>query len=165
MTSEYSPTCSGPPEEIRQYQFIPLEHGHIRLLRLFPSRPECDSFDTVECELFHVPLEGTHTYESLSYSWGSQRTDWRICVKPQSNTSERGTIAVTENLFTALRRLRLADTQRILWIDQLCIDQCNMVERSQQVQRMRRIYERSRRTIVWLGEQDEYTSSLENTLQ
>ena len=42
-----------------------------------------------------------------------------------------------------------------LWVDSICIDQLNNLERSSQVQRMKDIYEHAMNTVVWLGPSDE----------
>lgn len=62
--------------------------------------------------------------------------------------------AATKNLVLALRRLRYEDTHRILWVDALCINQKDTLERNDQVKRMIEIYKRSTQTLVWLGEYD-----------
>jgi hypothetical protein len=43
---------------------------------------------------------------------------------------------VGENLWNALRNLRFHRKPRTLWVDALCINQENMLERNQQVQNM-----------------------------
>ncbi len=40
----------------------------------------------------------------------------------------------------------------LLWIDSVCIDQTNDLERNSQVQLMREIYSKAQRVIVWLGD-------------
>lgn len=55
-------------------------------------------------------------------------------------------------LQSALRRLRLLDRPRVLWIDALCIDQNNLEERAKHVQQMARIYAGAEKVLVWLGE-------------
>lgn len=50
------------------------------------------------------------------------------------------------------------------WIDALCIDQDDILERSQQVSLMGRIYAKARHTMIWLGESDEYTRSAQSFL-
>lgn len=54
----------------------------------------------------------------------------------------------------ALRRLRYEDTTRVLWIDAICINQDDLIERSQQVALMDKIYKRGRRNLTWLGKAD-----------
>ncbi|KAK0716135.1 heterokaryon incompatibility, partial [Lasiosphaeris hirsuta] len=38
-----------------------------------------------------------------------------------------------------------------VWIDSICINQEDDHERAQQVQLMKRVYQQSTRTVVWLG--------------
>ncbi|EJT75999.1 hypothetical protein GGTG_05924 [Gaeumannomyces tritici R3-111a-1] len=59
--------------------------------------------------------------------------------------------AVTPNLYKALQCLRHQDTDRILWIDAICIDQGNHIERGHQVGQMRLIYQNADRVLIWLG--------------
>jgi hypothetical protein len=58
---------------------------------------------------------------------------------------------VRRNLADALRHLRLVDTHRVLWVDAVCINQRNMVERSREVTRMGLIYHQARKVVAWLG--------------
>jgi hypothetical protein len=67
---------------------------------------------------------------------------------------------ITDNLCAALRALRLPDRDRFLWIDAICINQYDGVEKGSQVQMMRDIYAGATRTIVWLGEASERTHLL-----
>ncbi|KAI9773690.1 MAG: hypothetical protein M1840_006964 [Geoglossum simile] len=85
------------------------------------------------------------TYEALSYTWGDHSATAPILV----NGFE---LQVTVNLFRALQRLRKGGEKRVLWVDALCIDQSNLTERSEQVPRMRSIYQRAEQVVVWLGE-------------
>ncbi|MDE9440026.1 hypothetical protein EWS82_13185, partial [Staphylococcus xylosus] len=62
---------------------------------------------------------------------------------------------VTSNCFSALRRLRLADRPRILWIDAVSIDQHNFPERNHQVTLMSQIYSGASEVIIYLGESDD----------
>jgi len=66
---------------------------------------------------------------------------------------------VTQNLYGALHHLRRRESARPLWIDAICIDQANTVERGQQVGLMRDIFQHSERTIVWLGPAGQNSSS------
>ena len=58
-------------------------------------------------------------------------------------------ILITRNLFLALRGLRKAD-KRVLWVDQLCIEQANVAERNHQVGIMLQIYQMLQ-DITWAG--------------
>ena len=80
----------------------------------------------------------------LSYCCGDAANSIRV-------HSGKGYIDVTRNRHDALIRLRDVEKSRTLWIDAICINQCDLQERSQQVGIMRQIYKRSKKTLVWLG--------------
>jgi hypothetical protein len=61
-------------------------------------------------------------------------------------------LQVTANCAQALRRLRLTDYKRGLWVDAICIDQHNDHERSAQLKIMQRIYRAALQVIIYLGE-------------
>jgi hypothetical protein len=89
-------------------------------------------------------------FEALSYSWGDRDDVESI----RTNGIDR---KVSKNLEAALRALRELQETRLgmcYWVDQLCIDQNNLVERNEQVKRMRDIYGRARAVIVWLGQEE-----------
>ena len=86
------------------------------------------------------------SYEALSYSWGtsSPRT-----MRLQCNGLS---YPINRNIFAALQALRHPDRMRYLWIDSLCINQVDLVEKSVQVRGMLAIYRKASKVIVWLGE-------------
>lgn len=59
---------------------------------------------------------------------------------------------ISRTLYNALRRLQLPDRSRLLWVDQLCIDEENIEEKTKQVQFMSKIYTKCTRCIAWVGE-------------
>ncbi|KAJ4364441.1 hypothetical protein N0V83_009035 [Neocucurbitaria cava] len=124
-----------------EYDPIDLEESSFRLLRLLKG----DDLH-VECELFEAWLHGDSAFEfeALSYTWGSPYTCETITVNGKE-------LAVTENLYLALRNLRYQNMDRILWVDAVCIDQRNNHERGHQVQQMGSIYSQADRVIFWLG--------------
>ncbi|OCL03806.1 HET-domain-containing protein, partial [Glonium stellatum] len=121
----------------------------IRLLRLMPLENESTEGAEIQCELLEYSLQdpnkGTHLYEALSYTWGSSEKPRSVSIKGQN-------LAVTENLYTALLRLRDRSFERIIWIDAVCINQENLKEQGHQVQLMAEIYSKAIRVLVWLGE-------------
>lgn len=113
---------------------------------LAPTNPNEDKTATIECQLFNYTLgEGTHLYEALSYVWGNQ--DEKVPILIGEHYFE-----VTRNLHTALLRLRNHFFERIVWVDAVCIDQGNRLEKGRQIQHMTEIYHQASRVIVWLGE-------------
>ncbi|KAK5651223.1 hypothetical protein OQA88_12687 [Cercophora sp. LCS_1] len=131
----------------------------IRLVRLKRKSPYTDC---IACELFDASLDGGlgARYEALSYTWGRFRDDARNAQveKPVAIVVNHRNFYVTTNLYLALRRLRYVDRDRILWVDAICIDQDNDREKGHQVGMMRRIFEKSERVVVWLGEESPRTS-------
>ncbi|KAF7195220.1 Heterokaryon incompatibility protein 6, OR allele [Pseudocercospora fuligena] len=85
-------------------------------------------------------------YEALSYVWGP-RTQGRTLYLDKKHK-----VSITDNLFLALRRLRKKWTARTLWIDAVCINQLDNVEKSEQVASMADTYRDAKIVNVWLGE-------------
>jgi hypothetical protein len=129
------------------YCHSPLSPGSdIRLLRLMPHD---DETAPIQCELFEYSFQesskGTHLYEALSYVWGSLESPKFISIGKHN-------LRVTENLHKALSHLRNRSLVRIIWIDAVCINQKDNVERARQIQSMAKIYGQASRVIVYLGE-------------
>lgn len=55
------------------------------------------------------------------------------------------------NLWEAFQQLRYPDRCRKIWIDAICIDQNDLIERNEQVQFMDCIYRQAASVVVWLG--------------
>ena len=89
-------------------------------------------------------------FMALSYTWGDPTQLRAIRVNGQP-------LAVTKNVEACLRVLRGKPYVRAgwrLWIDAICIDQKNVVERASEVKRMREIYTKAWTPLIWLGESD-----------
>jgi hypothetical protein len=147
------------------FAYLPLDplRQEIRLIRLQPSH----FGDDIHVEIFHESLSKEHVleYEALSYTWGSPQNAHSINISqtPEASVNNQlsavsvpssgalKTLAVTKNLWVALRHLRRSDAYRILWIDAICINQQDIPERSAEVGRMGLIYCQAARTIIWLG--------------
>jgi hypothetical protein len=115
----------------------------IRILHLLPST---DVDSEIQCKLTREKA-GPRTYIALSYVWGDPTPAQPILLN--------GTTAyVTPNLSAALRQLRQSTRVLRLWVDALCINQNDDVEKSAVVRRMGDIYENSRQVWMWLGVED-----------
>jgi hypothetical protein len=120
----------------------PEPEATITLLRLHPDK----HYDApLRCETWSATLVAEPEYEALSYVWGDPAISATIELNGQP-------VEVSQNLRSALRRLRGRDTALTLWIDQLCINQENAAEKSRQVTLMRHIYSGCRLCHVWIGE-------------
>jgi hypothetical protein len=83
-------------------------------------------------------------YAALSYVWGIQMSPQQVMVNSR-------TMCVTANLDCALRHLRYPQSSRVLWVDALCINQTNNLERNSQIQMMGNIYSSASTVLIWLG--------------
>jgi hypothetical protein len=120
-------------------------------------RSDCSTFtqrrggDEVRVEITHAPFDDPQKYIALSYVWGSEED-------PQNIAVNGGSFKVTKNLFQALQHLRHMqgpDAGLPFWIDAICINQSDNVEKSRQVRLMTEIYSRACKVLVWLGPPDD----------
>lgn len=121
--------------------YTPLSSAHeIRLLRVQPG----SGSDNIKCTLHSSQLNHELKYEALSYMWGPSHCLQSVEVNGQA-------CAVRENLWQALKHLRSRHEERMLWIDALCINQDDDLERNHQVAQMGAIYRQAENVCVWLG--------------
>ena len=142
----FSPRNDGfPYDEVYNYSLAGSERS-IRLIDLLPGSAD----DIVSCQLVGPVSLGTEEgkcsveYEAISYCAGDP-TD---CLPMMLNGHR---FNVFKSLWAVLKQLRLSDAKRILWIDQICMNQTDIPERNAQVQLMRDIYQQAASTQIWLG--------------
>jgi hypothetical protein len=124
-----------------QYRPLDVSRNEIRVVRLAPSRyPMAKAF----CSFIHLSLDDNIRFEALSYTWGDANLKRSISLDGRE-------FVVTRNLDIALRHLRYIQDERYLWIDALCINQHDYIERNQQVSKMGQIYQTAAKVVVWLG--------------
>lgn len=131
-------------EPVALYQPLDSHGEEIRLVTLQQGQ----FHDAIHCHLSKVSLKEGPSYQALSYTWGQPNSTLEIYLNKRPHQ-------VTTNLEAALRRLRLATTPRALWIDALCINQTDILERNSQVMHMNGIYRKASKVVVWLGEEAE----------
>jgi len=135
------------------YTYSPLneEQKEIRLLSLLPPKPDSNIYINISI----VPLVDGNipTFEAVSYTWGSAEDATSITVQSPGH----GTVPITQNLAKALKYLQHHDRPRLLWIDAISVNQGDVNERSSQVKRMKDIFSKADRVLVWLGEEVEDT--------
>ncbi|KAF7505732.1 hypothetical protein GJ744_000498 [Endocarpon pusillum] len=130
-----------------EYNTLNTQRNEIRLLKI---RPSLRSKDPISCSLRVVSFDDVSLpkYVALSYCWGNGRADQPIHC-------DGSIIRVTSDLLDALRSLRKL-SRRYLWIDQICVNQEDLEERSSQVSLMRRIYPGAFKTFLHLGPDDDF---------
>ncbi|KAL1599011.1 hypothetical protein SLS60_008157 [Paraconiothyrium brasiliense] len=136
------------------FDYAPIpEIDHLRLLQIRllndEQKEKSCAYTIVNTEL--SPNAGLETdFEAVSYTWGSPH---RVSSLPLSGCA--GSIGLTQNLTQALPHLSRHSTTKHLWIDQICINQDDPIEKSHQIGMMSRIYKSSKKVLVWLGPEDE----------
>jgi Heterokaryon incompatibility protein (HET) len=148
--------------------YHPLKGEHeMRVLELY-----ADEFDALlRCQTHVCTIEVQHPfkaishttgkpiwYTALSYVWGSS-----AFVKPM--ICDGKPFKTTVNLDLALRYLRRTDVSVMLWVDQICINQEDVNEKTQQVLLMGQIYQRAWNTRVWLGEEADNSDDAIHTIE
>jgi hypothetical protein len=124
-----------------EYPAIDLRTDEIRLIYLLHSDV---AEDEIQCRVITATLAPGLRYEALSYEWGPELPERRILLNGCS-------FNIRENLWHALHSLRAKNTDRVFWIDALCINQKYVAERNHQVAQMARIYSSCTRCVAWIG--------------
>jgi len=120
-----------------------------RLLVIHPGQRG----DPLKTELLPTTLdEAQAAYDATSYTWGAP-------VNPERINCGDSHLWVQRNAFDMMVDLRRPDRPRRVWIDAICINQCNLDERAAQVSIMHQIYRRAGATWVWIGRPDEHSSA------
>lgn len=132
------PTATG--YRFYEYQPLPLSDEYIRQLILDPDHGN----DFLSGRLVTTKLLDAPVFEAISYVWAASTRDRWIVVDGRQ-------LPITTSVEDALRQTRMSEQQRTLWVDSICMDQEDNVEKAHQVAMMGRIYARSRRTLICLG--------------
>lgn len=137
---------SGPnPTSTCLYEILDPERLEIRLLDVEPGSGE----DMLVCTMRHISLsdDPTPDYETISYCWGPPRETPIIKVNGHL-------VHVPWSSVAALKKMRLSDKRRTLWIDAICINQETTQEKNHQVALMSTIYRLGSQNLVYLGEDE-----------
>lgn len=107
--------------------------------------------DPLVAKMEHKPLRKINgppipqDYIAVSYTCGKDdETHYLTC--------QGAKIPITKTVDGMLRRFRRSDKERRLWIDAICLNQENHVEKNTHIPQMRNIYHAAKKVFVWLGE-------------
>ena len=120
------------------YHPLKSERYEIRLLTI-----RMDGSPTITCTLNTVSLLDEPLFKALSYHWGREKA-------PQLLLLDGAETEITANLDQALRQFR-QENHGPIFVDALCINQNDNVEKSEQVLLMKEIYSKATEVIAWLG--------------
>ncbi|KAF2440461.1 hypothetical protein P171DRAFT_435256 [Karstenula rhodostoma CBS 690.94] len=124
------------------YQYDSVQEGCFRLLRV--SRP----WDMIpfECELVAFDLDAElPDYTAVSYAWGPDP------ARPKAIGVDGRRLQVTESAYQVVRDLTPENGERYIWVDFVCINQEDVIERASQVKRMRLIYAKASQVTIVLN--------------
>ncbi|KAF2087077.1 HET-domain-containing protein, partial [Saccharata proteae CBS 121410] len=141
-----SDTRSSTSSEVYRYRHLP-SPGDFRLLVLHAA----ESHEPLHCSIVHTNIDRSLPFEAVSYTWAdasgnSEKRSMITCGRL------RKPLYITTNCEMALRRFRLPNMKRLLWIDAICIDQESVEEHNHQVGIMDRIYTQAHRVLIHLGD-------------
>ena len=132
--------------------YTSVEDWQTRMLTILPGedsaelRCELNIVDLVHSE--GVIIHGTKhrlQYQALSYSWGYRPST--VCLRCNGQECQ-----VSSSLEQALRAIRQSDGPVHVWVDAFCINQADLVEKGQQIQRLRLIFAKANMVAIWLGD-------------
>ena len=148
-------------DAFHDYVYSPLGGGsivdgeYIRLIEL-KKQDIMLGWESVRCRIRHVPLSAAASmgYQALSYCWGdATKLPGRLIIESDDPAQADSVLHITSDLEIALKRLRR--NHCLLWVDAVCINQADNLEKNAQVQLMGRIYRSARSVVVWLGDEND----------
>jgi hypothetical protein len=120
--------------ELPVYKYRPLNRSQIRLLEVLPD---------ATTRMKHVDLKKSSKpfkYAALSYTWGASTETFPF-------QCEAYNLPVRQNLLNALSQLKNLVTTP-LWVDAMCINQSDEIEKMGQIQLMTDIYRKAESVLV-----------------
>jgi Heterokaryon incompatibility protein (HET) len=115
----------------------------IRLLELRPGKEETE----VEYQCLDTSLRCAPRFDAIACM--------RLKEHQCSETSSGQQLMIPGSWEDTLRRLRLSNVSRYLWIEQLCIDHGSQEENARSTRSLLEIYRAAEKVIIWAGEDHE----------
>ncbi|EHK48140.1 hypothetical protein TRIATDRAFT_180361, partial [Trichoderma atroviride IMI 206040] len=117
----------------------------IRLLRIEPrGGPSAE----IRASLVKYNLQGrpndVTSFQALSYTWGHNSFAHNIIINGVK-------LPVADNLYSFLQHRQETNQCIDIWIDAICINQNDLLEKNHQIPMMNMIYGRASELIIWLG--------------
>ncbi|KAH9205298.1 heterokaryon incompatibility protein-domain-containing protein, partial [Leptodontidium sp. 2 PMI_412] len=115
----------------------------IRLLKLRPNGK-----GRIICTLETHSIDAAPPYWALSYVWGAPDMPVVIHIESRDRTAY---LPITRSCTNAFTSLISSYKDRYVWIDSICIDQTNVIEKAQQIPLMSSIYSKAELVIGHLS--------------
>jgi hypothetical protein len=127
-----------------------LEPGEIRLLSIIPTTkpslrhvfPWIPRRYQLQLTTKRVKLEDKPRYDAVSYVWGTESAHIQV---PCNDSSLLFTSSTYEML------IQLSVYTDLFWIDAICINQEDTIEKAAQIPLMRQIYAQAHCVVLWMG--------------
>ncbi|KAH7303227.1 heterokaryon incompatibility protein-domain-containing protein [Stachybotrys elegans] len=123
------------------YIYKPVGKAEIRLVTVKKNER-----DQLEATIQHVELDEEEPvrFTAVSYTWGDPSN--RVQLPCGSSF-----LSITTSLYEALGEIINVSPHEALWIDQICINQEDHLEKAVQVGKMDVIYDKAETVLAWLG--------------
>lgn len=119
-------------------------------------KPTTDPEAELQGEIFIADLNTAKgpllRYEAISYTWEGQSPSPNHFIILHCKDDILSRLNLTANTSAALRRVRLPNKVRYIWIDAICIDQSSIKDKERQIANMGFVYSLAQRVLVWLGD-------------
>ncbi|KAI1381361.1 heterokaryon incompatibility protein-domain-containing protein [Hypoxylon crocopeplum] len=145
----------GPTSNLDQYQYEALScTDTLRIIALEPG----DFVSPLRCSIIqYMPndeltgIDNSRHYSAVSYCWGPADFSRRLLCVSQGK-DEPSYLNITPNVDSILRHLRKKHKATYLWLDAVCLNQKDDIEKATQILRMGDIYRLARKVHIWLGD-------------
>lgn len=114
--------------------------NEIRLLKLAPGGFD----DPIQVRLEKACLDDEPSYDAVSYVWEKDIHHGPAIVNDS-------VLDITSNLDCALRHFRDMLDEKVLWVDAICINQKDDLEKGAQVQLMAQVFSKAHEVLIRLG--------------
>ncbi|KAI1399529.1 heterokaryon incompatibility protein-domain-containing protein [Hypoxylon fuscum] len=146
-----TPSLQLTPSQL--YASLPVsENRTIRLLDLdgLPSESDTDEVPLIGT-LRVVSLATSPCFAALSYVWGEYSKPDRDTLEIRHDGGQNTKLEITANCRDALRSLRRMHGPLCIWVDTICINQPDNIEKESQISLMEEIYSWAVPVYAWLG--------------
>lgn len=151
-------------EDLKPYVYEPLLTAST--IRIFCLEPADTEGDPLRGHMIHVDRyeelaksEFRQRYTAVSYTWGVSGFSERLIISSPGSEYE-SYLKVTSSVRIMLEHFRTKRRKRLfLWIDAICLNQSDNVEKAQQIPLMGEIYYQAHKTYFWLGIEERFDAA------